>query len=52
MGALIKCMKLAITTEPDTFHFDLPKDTDNNLAHEIDSIIKHNELSAENTIKN
>ena len=44
--------KLAITTEPITIHFDLPKNVDNNLKHETESIIKHNELLAEYTIKN
>ena len=29
-----------------------PKDVDKNLRHEIDSIIKHNELLAQHTIKN
>ena len=39
------------TTEPKLFRFDLPKDADNNLANEIDSIIKCNERLAEHTIK-
>ena len=34
------------------FCFDLSKDADNNLEHGIDSIIKHNELLAEHSIKN
>ena len=35
------------------FCFDLSKDADNNLEHHgIDSIIKHNELLAEHSIKN
>ena len=34
-----------------TFHFDLPKNVDNNLANEIYSITKHNEPLAEHTIK-
>ena len=29
----------------------MPIDADNNLANEIDSIIKHNELLVEHTIK-
>ena len=32
--------RLVITTEPKFFYFDLPKDTDINLKHEIYSIIK------------
>ena len=44
--------KLVITTELKTFHFNLPKDTGINLKHEIYSIIKHNELLAEHTLKN
>ena len=40
---------LVITTEPKTFCFDLSKDVDNNLEHETDSIIKHNEILAEHT---
>ena len=44
--------KLVITTEPKTFHFDLPKDAGINLNYEIYSIIKLNEYLAEYTIKN
>ena len=44
--------KLAITTEPKTFNFHLPKDASINLKDEIYSLIKHNELLAEHTIKN
>ena len=36
-----------VTTEPKTFHFDLPKDAGINLKYEIYSIIKHNELLVE-----
>ena len=36
--------KLAITTEPKTFNFHLPKDASINLKDEIYSLIKHNEL--------
>ena len=39
MGAHFEYIKLIIIAEPKTFCFDLPKDTDNNLEHEIDSII-------------
>ena len=45
-------LKLIITTEPKTFHFDLPNDAGINLKHKIDSIIKHNDLLAEHTTKN
>ena len=38
--------ELVTTTEPKTFRFDLPKDVDNNLKHEIYSILKQNELLA------
>ena len=34
------------------FHFDLSKDVDKNLKHEIQFIIKSNESLAENKIKN
>ena len=43
--------KLVITIELKIFHFDLPKDADINLKHEIYSIIKHNKRLAEHTIK-
>ena len=33
------------------FHFDWPKDVDENLKHEIECIIKSNESLAENKIK-
>ena len=44
--------KLVITTVPITFCFDLRKAVDNSSKNEIDSIIKHDELLAEHTIKN
>ena len=44
--------RLLIITEPEIIHFDLHKDVGNNLKHEMDSIIKHNKILAENTIKN
>ena len=44
MEVRIRDKRLAITTEPKVIHFDLSKDIDNNLKHEIDSIIKHNEF--------
>ena len=43
--------KLVTRTEPRTFHFDLPTDTDINLKHKIYSIMKR-ELLAEHTTKN
>ena len=52
MGVHIDSNKLVIITEPKAIHFDLSKDVDNNLKHEIDFIIKHNELLAEHAIKN
>ena len=52
MGVHAEDDKLVITTEPKTSYFDLPKDVDNNLKHKIDSVIKHNELLVEHTIKN
>ena len=33
------------------FHFDWPKNVDENLKHEIEFIIKSNEYLAENKIK-
>ena len=44
MGAHSEFIKLAIAMEPKIFHFDLPKDVDNNLPLKTDSIRKHNEL--------
>ena len=52
MGECIVDNKLVITTEPKSFCFDLPKDAENNLEHEIYSIIKHKKLLAEHKIKN
>lgn len=43
---------LVTITEPKSIHFDLPKKIDNSLKHETDFTIKHNEFSAEDTIKN
>ena len=34
-----------------TFQFDLPEDTDENLKHEIDFIIKPNKFLVENKVK-
>ena len=44
MEVCVREKKLVITAGPKIIHFDLSKDVDNNLKHEIDSIIKHNEL--------
>ena len=45
---------MIITREPKTFHFDfnIPRNVDKNLKHEIEFIIKHNESLAEYIIKN
>ena len=45
---------MVIIRDPKTFcfRFDLPKDVDENLKHEIEFIIKSNESFAENKIKN
>ena len=43
--------KHVLIPEPKPSHFDLPKDVDNNLKHEANSIIKHNEFLAEHTIR-
>ena len=51
MRVIIKDSKLILLTERKFIHFDLPKDVSNNLKHEIDYIIKHNESLAETTIK-
>ena len=52
MGTHIVDNKLLISTGPKNICFDLLKDADNNFNHEIYSIIKHNELLDEHTIKN
>ena len=59
MGVHIEDQKLAITTEPETFHFVFSKDVDKNLRHKTDSIIEHNDFLAkkqtekqDQTIKN
>ena len=50
--AYIDDKKLVIINKPTTIRFELSKNVDQNLKHEIDSIIKHNELLAELKIKN
>ena len=49
---IMKDKKLAITTEPKTFNFGLPKDAGINLEHETYSNIKHNKPLADHTIGN
>ena len=44
--------QFAVTTEQINFCFDLPKDVDVNLKHEIYSVLKFSEHLAEDTIKN
>ena len=48
----MKDNKSIIIIEPKPFHFVLTKDAGDNMKHEIDFIIKHNELLVKNTIKN
>ena len=45
---------MVVIRESKTFYFDfdLPKDVDKNLKHEIEFIIKYNESLAEHKIKN
>ena len=45
---------MIVIREPKTFYFDfdLPKDVDKNLKHEIEFILKSNESLVENKIKN
>ena len=40
MGVYIKDNKLVIITEPKTIYYELSKDVDNNLKHEIEHGIK------------
>ena len=48
---IIGVQKFALTTRHKTFHFGLPKDVEETLKHEVDSLIKHNKPLAEHTIK-
>ena len=50
MGVYIKYNMLVTVTEPKTFSFDLPKQFDKNLKHEIDFIIKYNEILSNHTV--
>ena len=45
---------MIVIREPKSFYFnfDLLKDVDKNLKHEIEFIIKHNESLAEHKVKN
>ena len=52
MGVVIKENKLVIIREPKTNNFDLLKDVNTNLKHEINFIIKDNKFLAEHTTKN
>ena len=52
MDVIIEDNKPVIITELNTIRFDLPKDVNKNLKHEIDFIIKHNEFLAKHRIKN
>ena len=51
MGVIIKETNFVIITESKTINFDLPKDSGNNLKHEIDFIKKPNEILVEHTLK-
>ena len=45
--------KLVITEiKPFYLHFDLPRNDDSNLKHEVDHFIKHNGFLAEHRMKN
>ena len=52
MGVITKEKKLVIIAETKTIHFDFSKDASNSLKHEIDFIIKHNEVLIEHKVKN
>ena len=51
MGIYIVSNKLLRTTKSNNFGFGLPNNADDNLEHEINSVVKHNEFVAENTIE-
>ena len=51
LGVHIVINKLVMATTPKTFCFDLPKDAANNLNHKIYSIIKHNEQTIKNQVR-
>ena len=52
-GIIIMDKNMIVIRDPKTFcfNFDLPKDVDENLKHEIEFIIKSNESLAENKLK-
>ena len=52
MGAHIRENQFPVTTGPRNFCFDLSKDVDISLKHQIYSIVKFKEHLAEDTIKN
>ena len=49
---ITKDNKSVIITHSKTIHFDLPEDAKNNLKHEIDFVLRHNNFVNEHTIKN
>ena len=51
-GVYIENKKLAIIPDPKSIRFNLIEKSNNNLRYEIDHIIKHNELLAEQRTKN
>ena len=52
MGAHIRENQFPVTTGPRNFCFDLNKDVNISLKHQIYSIVKFKEHLAEDTIKN
>ena len=51
MGLYISDKIIAISTATKTFHFDLPKDDDNNWRHKMESIKNHHNFLAKHPIK-
>ena len=51
MGLYIWDNKIFITTRAKPFHFDLPRDVDNDMMHKIEYTINHQEYLAEHKIK-
>ena len=51
MRKYINDNNLVIITETKAIRFDLTKEIDNSLKHEIDFIIKHNRVLAEHRIE-
>lgn len=52
MAAHFVDIKLVITKKPKASYYDLSRDADNNMEHQIDSATKDNGLLAKRTIKN